>query len=288
MIYLYWGGPSFDTIPDLIIRRPGEFVFGYEDFGRQLEFLGDINANGYHDFWASSGDYGDPVRRIYFGGPDIDTISDLNIVEGDGLLNARLSKDLNNDGYNDLITSYYTSTTYGWVRVYCGGPEIDSIADFYFDDDDIPLSQYYFAHEVAGIGDYNGDGLNDFAVASYGPRNDQEIFIFSGWDDALDVPYDYESTLPNGFSLHQNYPNPFNNTTTISFEIPYKESVSLKIYNILGEEVKQLINKELSAGMYTFEWNGTDNKSHKVTSGVYFYKLSSSSFTQEMKMVLVK
>jgi len=110
----------------------------------------------------------------------------------------------------------------------------------------------------------------------------------SGWDDATDVPYEYEPTLPNGFNLYQNYPNPFNNSTTISFEIPYKEVVSLKIYNILGEEVKNLINKELSAGTYNLEWDGTANKGQLVSSGVYLYKLSSSIFTQEMKMVLVK
>jgi len=97
-----------------------------------------------------------------------------------------------------------------------------------------------------------------------------------------------DEILPDKFALHQNYPNPFNNSTTISFEVPTKEEVSIRIYNILGEEVVTLVNDELSAGTYYLEWDGTDNKRHGVSSGIYLYKLSSESFTQEKKMVLVK
>ncbi|MFH2050429.1 MAG: T9SS type A sorting domain-containing protein, partial [bacterium] len=287
-IWLYWNSPTFDTIPDMKIPRPGNYVEGSEYFGVVLEYLGDFNDDGWDDFFASSElAYEDTLGYIYFGGPSIDTIPEIILVNPG--FKACLGGDLNNDGHDDLITSLPLAwVTGGFIKIYYGGPDADSIPDFVIGNSEFPGSQEYFGNDVVGIGDFNDDGIDDFAFSAVSTNSRGAIYIIAGWDDATDVPYDYEPTLPNGFSLHQNYPNPFNNSTTISFEIPYKEEVSLKIYNILGKEVKQLINKELSAGTYNLEWDGTDNKGQVVSSGVYFYKLSSSSFTQEMKMVLVK
>lgn len=287
-IWLYWNSPSFDTIPDMKIPRPGGYVDGSNNFGKVLENIGDFNHDGWDDFFVSSElALSDRLGFIFFGGPSIDTIPDI-IIDEPGT-QASYAGDLNNDGYEDFLTSYPLSFhTAGFVKIFFGGPDADSIPDVVINNYDIEGIQEYFGNDVAGIGDFNGDGIDDFAFSAVNQFSRGEIYIMSGWDDATDVPYEYEPTLPNGFNLYQNYPNPFNNSTTISFEIPYKEVVSLKIYNILGEEVKNLINKELSAGTYNLEWDGTANKGQLVSSGVYLYKLSSSIFTQEMKMVLVK
>ncbi len=85
------------------------------------------------------------------------------------------------------------------------------------------------------------------------------------------------------FNLKQNYPNPFNPSTTINFSLPTSGFATLKIYNALGEEVKVLLDKELTTGTYELEWNATG-----LPSGIYFYKLQAGSFVETKKMVLMK
>ena len=94
--------------------------------------------------------------------------------------------------------------------------------------------------------------------------------------------------IPNGFALQQNYPNPFNPETEISFSLPEMMQVSLIVYNILGQEVRTLVNGEMHAGNHTIHWNGANNTGNPVASGVYFYRLNTESFDQTNKMVLMK
>ncbi len=93
--------------------------------------------------------------------------------------------------------------------------------------------------------------------------------------------------IPESFSLSQNYPNPFNPSTTIQFSIPYVEStrwgVSLKIYNILGNEITTLVNQSLSPGTYSVDWDASN-----YPSGLYFYTLRSGDYTETKKMILLK
>lgn len=94
--------------------------------------------------------------------------------------------------------------------------------------------------------------------------------------------------LPETFSLSQNYPNPFNPTTQINFEIPVRSRVTLTIYNVLGQKVTTLVDKEMSAGRYIADWNSASDGGTMVASGVYFYKLEAGDFIQTRKMVLLK
>jgi len=96
------------------------------------------------------------------------------------------------------------------------------------------------------------------------------------------------SSIPTSFLLSQNYPNPFNPETTISFDMPIEEHISLEIYNIIGQKVKTLVNENLVPGRYILKWNGTDQYNKPVSSGIYFYKLKSASFTATKKMTLMK
>lgn len=99
---------------------------------------------------------------------------------------------------------------------------------------------------------------------------------------------DEETILPATFDLKQNYPNPFNPTTVISYQIPENQMVNLEIYNALGQKVRTLVNKEQEAGFYNREWDGRNDYGVSVTSGVYFYKIHTESFTKVMKMMLLK
>jgi photosystem II stability/assembly factor-like uncharacterized protein len=92
-----------------------------------------------------------------------------------------------------------------------------------------------------------------------------------------------EKTKPQTFQLYQNYPNPFNPSTTFSFSIPYSSFIILKVYDMLGREVKTLVNEEMKPGTYGMTWNAG-----ALPSGVYFYRLASGSFTETKRMVLLK
>ncbi len=94
---------------------------------------------------------------------------------------------------------------------------------------------------------------------------------------------DINDRIPDNYALSQNYPNPFNPTTNINFSIPVSGDVKLKVYNLLGQEVASLINGEMKAGNYNVEFSG-----HSLASGIYFYKLQSSSFTATKKLTLMK
>ncbi|HMV25372.1 MAG TPA: T9SS type A sorting domain-containing protein [bacterium] len=103
------------------------------------------------------------------------------------------------------------------------------------------------------------------------------------------VFYDPEYIMqPKTFALDQNYPNPFNPSTTIRFAISQPGHTTLKVYNMLGQEVRTLFSEYKPAGNFETIWDGKNEKGLAVASGVYLYRLSSGSFTQTRRMVLVK
>jgi tetratricopeptide (TPR) repeat protein len=95
--------------------------------------------------------------------------------------------------------------------------------------------------------------------------------------------------IPEGFSLHQNYPNPFNPETSIGYQIVSNEQISLRIYNINGQLIRTLVNENKEAGSYTVNWNGKDESSVGVPSGIYFYTLQvGGRYKATRKMILMK
>jgi hypothetical protein len=92
--------------------------------------------------------------------------------------------------------------------------------------------------------------------------------------------------IPEGIALYQNYPNPFNPITKIKFSIPQGISnnlITLKVYDVLGKEISTILNQNLTAGTYETDFDGS-----KLSSGVYFYRLTAGSYTEMKKMMLVK
>ena len=95
--------------------------------------------------------------------------------------------------------------------------------------------------------------------------------------------------VPNNFKLEQNYPNPFNPSTKIQFAIPQIEKVSIKVYDIQGKLIKNIVNHELmNPGSYQVKWDGTDLVGAKVASGIYFARMQAGSFMQTKKMMMLK
>lgn len=87
--------------------------------------------------------------------------------------------------------------------------------------------------------------------------------------------------IPENFSLSQNYPNPFNSKTIITYHLPVAYKVTLKIFNILGREVKTLVNNQKEAGYFTAHWDGRNDRGREVASGIYIYRIEIQTVTQE-------
>jgi hypothetical protein len=129
--------------------------------------------------------------------------------------------------------------------------------------------------------------LSDFTIYDkvkliyLGAITSEDKFTFTTPEAVVSVA---GGTVPNAFQVYQNYPNPFNPSTTIRFDLPQQAIVKLNIYNILGEQVAQLINAELTAGVHEVVFDG-----RRLASGIYFYTLSvQDKFFEVKKMILLK
>jgi len=286
-VYIYFGGSPMDTLPDLIINSPGD---RWAHFGAYIAPLSDINQDGYDDF-VVAGVY----PCVYFGGEVLDSLPGIICqYQGDVACNAG---DVNHDGYDDLLAG---DEGYGYesgaVFFYFGSSDMDSICDLAIYGG---LTDFHFGKSVAGLGDVDGDGVDDFIVGArymYDPWDRGEAWIFAG-DSTLpsDVEEEEGQVLAKFSILEQNYPNPFNSSTTIPFTVHGKQKTengpiptTLKIYNIRGQLVKTLVDEELNPGEYKVSWDGENTQGKEVASGVYFYRLKTGEFVQTQKMVLIR
>ncbi|MBN2009987.1 T9SS type A sorting domain-containing protein [candidate division KSB1 bacterium] len=125
-------------------------------------------------------------------------------------------------------------------------------------------------------------------------RNDMGAY---GGNQYKSMPYsnvlitgveDENKTTPNNIKLNQNYPNPFNPTTTITYELPFTTNVVLTIYDVLGHEVRTLVNTHQLSGRQSVTWDGRNGHGTKVSSGVFIYRLQTENRIQTRKMILMK
>jgi len=94
--------------------------------------------------------------------------------------------------------------------------------------------------------------------------------------------------LPLDYILFQNYPNPFNPSTTVKFQVPKTSDVTIKIYDMLGQEIRTLFSEQVMRGNYTVEWDGLNEAGQQMSSGSYVYRMIAGEFMQSKKMVYVK
>jgi predicted GH43/DUF377 family glycosyl hydrolase len=150
---------------------------------------------------------------------------------------------------NPIFTVQDDSLTSGWVEA----PTVIIIDSLYF--------MYYF------------DSTWSFTNLATAPVTGPPVFVADNED----------KKIPAGFNLKQNYPNPFNPTTTIEFSLPKPSSVTLEVYNILGEKVATLVSENLSAGTYQYIWEASG-----LPNGVYFYRIEIDQYMLVKKALLVK
>lgn len=261
--------------------------------------VGDINGNVY----AISGDAGVELWRVSIGNAFIE---DLFVIP-----------DINNSGTDDILLSALTSRLF--VLEGSTGAQIinfqtagntlgvgllgdltaDSIPEFGVAslDNNIyvvsgrgsstALFQYAVGtgnssvpETIWKMADVDKNGTHEFAVGS----RDGRVFAFSGGTDAIVTSLKSNSEIiPDEYRLEQNYPNPFNPSTKINFRIPQEGKVALRLYDVLGREVRTLLNENLKAGYHQYELNAGD-----MASGVYFYTLSAGELSLSKKLILLK
>ena len=109
----------------------------------------------------------------------------------------------------------------------------------------------------------------------------------------FDGTYSYSNEVEvdmavSDFHLYQNYPNPFNPSTSVKFSVPSEGLVTVKVHDMLGQEITTLFSENVSAGVKTLNWNGKDNNGNDMSSGSYICRMTAGDFSQSVKMILLK
>jgi hypothetical protein len=250
-----WGEPLDSTYYSSIDSG----LVGYWKFD-ELEDLG-INNDGVDD-----------VRDYSVLHNHIDLAGDAHLVPADIIVPVEFvsfTANLNKQGY--VALNWETAT------------EINNLG--------FKVQKSYNNEEFFTIGFVEGSGTTTEPKAYYFKDENSENGVNYYRLKQLDYngTYEYSEVLEinvniiSNYLLHQNYPNPFNPSTIIKFQIPELSFVTLKIYDVLGNEMASLINEEKPAGNFKVEFNAS-----ALSSGIYYYKLSVGSFAQSRKMVLLR
>jgi hypothetical protein len=196
------------------------------------------------ELWAAVGSSGNP-DRIY----------KINILTGDTIYVGKTGL---NEYTQDIVFFDSTGILYGLVKAY---PDllikIDTLTGIATDIDTLKINN-----------------INSYVLYS---------IAMSPFKPPVSVNEPKYISSPKEFYIAQNYPNPFNPTTTISYQIPKLSFVTIKVYDVLGNEISTLVNEEKSIGHYQVEFNASN-----LSSGIYFYRLQARDFIKTRKMILMK
>lgn len=191
--------------------------------------------------------------------------------------NGTVSMKYNNNNFLSSDVGYSLDTWHEATITYS-----DSIGKLYLDDSLAISFKFEMIH-----GNDKTVGITDFGYGLVFKGIFSDLRIYTG-DIYTKVTEEPLISVARSFSLSQNYPNPFNPTTTIFFEIPYRSMTTLVIYDMLGHEVKTLINEIKEKGCHRVIWDGENNFGQKVCSGVYICRLNSCDKIQVNKMLLLR
>ncbi|MEW5799566.1 MAG: T9SS type A sorting domain-containing protein [Bacteroidota bacterium] len=146
------------------------------------------------------------------------------------------------------------------------------------------LSDTIVGMNIVKVGDKFSSvtGIIHFSGGRYKvtPRTNDD---YQGFTGTLGVRISRGITVPDVYALDQNYPNPFNPTTSLRYSIPHASHVTLKVFNVIGQEVSTLVNEQQKSGVYTVAFDAS-----KLASGMYLYRITAGNFVQTKKMILVK
>ena len=272
-------GPEFDGIRLLIKNQPFEII----------EALSGWNTDDVIPNYI--------IEKVHVGDfTGVNDRVDYQIIISDQIIDTSVAFDLANNSFKETpvyftVKNWSTNETlpFGFVEVdkstgegrfSVNGASRDRVVLFKDGTSNQTLTNWVYFESGSDLGGYRqpsgGDTLNIVRRKPFLPGD--SLFFSTTIVNSID-----DEIKPAYFQLHQNYPNPFNPSTKISFSLPSTANVKLVIYDILGREIKTIIQKELSAGNYKFSFDGST-----FSSGVYFYRLQAGSYIETKKMLLLK
>ncbi|MBI3193371.1 MAG: T9SS type A sorting domain-containing protein [Ignavibacteriae bacterium] len=319
-----WGQPVCATIP--LTLFPGYNFVSYlpehvyhvstvlSSLGVNLNIALDwVNDDGYQYFdyypdggfefmHEGKGYFLNVHNPSYFVYPDVEDSIGMT-TKGKQTAGNSTRKTLSSSGFPEAVFAYGKNVRLNGT-VIAKGTDIKAI-----DDDGV----------ICGMAKFLADGIfalpiladNPSTAQDEGASKDELVKVYIGnqllsqrvkWTKFGDTPVlngnlnilaaGDANTIPQQFVLHQNYPNPFNPNTSIKYELPAAASVTLKIYDMLGQEVRTLVDENQEVGFFEVTWDGTNNSGQPVSSGIYTYRLTANdgkeTFVQSYKMILMK
>ena len=205
-----------------------------------------------------------------------DTISEKVFFTNNIELQSGDSINIKEKDRSELVLNNFGSAKNYELRI----TELSANGQFVFENSLVSLSQNSGHQIVPDWNNLQNEPVKILIDLGNDGTIDDSIFVKN---QATNVEDEGSILSPDSYNLAQNFPNPFNPTTSIRYSIPMRSNVTLKVYDILGNEVASLVNEEKAQGVYTV----TFDASH-LSSGIYFYKLQSGSFVETKKMLLLK
>ena len=222
---------------------------------------GQLNILAYVSSWNSINNTGENAPRL--------------VIEYESIIVAPTGLQYNIQGSSVMLTwdvladADYYKLERSTDSLFIEGVETSYIQDNNYTDDNLEYNIEYFYRVAANIGfwtDYSNVASVIIENVSVAGNND----------------------IPIVYKVHQNHPNPFNPVTTLQYDLPEDALVNITIYDMMGRQVKTLVNGSQTAGYRTTQWNATNDRNEPVSSGLYIYTIQASDYTQTKKMVLLK
>jgi len=258
--------------------------------GRDELYIGAVETSLLYVVTKPTGDITElDTTDIYFIGsvehPDYET--------GTGWMPGATFGDLDGDGKMSFIGSASGTVGCGVNDWEFQGGDVTSAAnwDYSFVGFELGWGNDFFIYGIDFADDMDGDGKAELIVTRGYPNiplTAPVLYVVeNGVVTAIDDDPSYSQ--PTAFSLKQNYPNPFNPVTQITYVLPEASTITLEVYNVLGQKVRTLINNQRQqVGTYSVQWDARNNYGQLMSSGLYLYQIRADGFAQTKKMMLIR
>src|SRR5690554_3637803 len=259
----------------------------------------DIDKNGKPEFWILADAYynGIGTTRISIfetnGDNSYQTVARVDLVGIFSFYAGNMQAiDVDGDGTEEVAICIDDNFL---ILKFNGSENHHTYEVYYIKKNELNVEEEYQVYFGAIMYDLQNDGDHEILISM--AHTIQEPNIISRGVTKIYRPDSLTSVIsddivPNSIKLNQNYPNPFNPSTTIKFELNQLSNISIKVFNILGKEITTLLNKELSPGSYTIDWEARDSNGQLLPSGVYLIRLTANNnagnYTQTIKTLLLK